>query len=183
MKLQSYGLIAGQTQSVAQRGNNFRLLTSGLVNVSFEMLSGESFSTDLIGGLGITLPNEFVRIVLLSQSNQTVQFIAGVGSSDDSRGNSTVTIASAANVADSTDVACPNGARTLVSPQNLARSSVLITNLDTTNTVRVGGASVAANKGTPLQAGMTLTLDVSGAIHVWNASGASVTVTVSELTA
>lgn len=79
----------------------------------------------------------------------------------------------------------PDGGATLVVPQNVNRTDVLIKNLDSINSVYYGydasiDDNVGANGSTELKAGESISIDVATDIYVFNNSGGAINVSVDE---
>lgn len=98
--------------------------------------------------------------------------------------NGTVTAQSIASLSDLVDVAIPANSRALVVPAVAnERRIVFLQNISATSTtMRVGGATVAANRGFLLagsiQAPGAMEIDLKGDLYVWNASASAGLVSV-----
>lgn len=131
---------------------------------------------------GLGFRRYYGEIELESATGQTVVILAGYGSVSDSRANVTATlnvnIAPGNTIDDGADVATASGAATLLLPVDLTRLHAVICNPSTnTATVRIGSATVSATKGISLEPGESLEYDMTGAIYVFQNSGAAVTIT------
>jgi hypothetical protein len=77
------------------------------------------------------------------------------------------------------DVECPINTATLVVPAGV-RNDVIVQNRGVDD-LRVGGNAVNANRGFVLEGGSSLSLGTQAAVFAYNASGGSITVTITEI--
>lgn len=184
VKIQEIALAAGQVYTHVANGLYFRVLTGDVSFIAiFQLASGRREKTEVISGLGFGFPEPYTQIEIQSDVTQIIEVVTAAIPVDDSRLSGAITVETAAQIVDAVDISCANGARTTVLAQNSARKTAIITNNDPANTIRVGGSAVVATSGTPLQAGMTLSLDTTAEVCVWNQTGAAVTVSRQEVTA
>lgn len=184
MKIQLIQLQAGQTYTHVVNGLYFRVLTADVAfEAVFQLQSGRVEKTEVKSGLGFGFPEPFVQAQITSTVTQIIEIVTSAVPVDDSRLAGTISITNGAQVIDYADISCPNGAATVVLAANAARKTALIGNLDAANAVRVGGSGIAANMGTPLEAGLVWSADVTGEIRVFNSSGVAVNVSRQEITA
>lgn len=129
-------------------------------------------------------PRAFDEVRITSATAQTVELLILQGTADYDRSVGTVDITRSNNLTDTIDVSMLAGARTQIVPANTSRRRVLITNLAAgAQTLRVGNsATVAANRGTPVAPGETVTFETTAAIAGWNPGAAAQSVAVTEET-
>jgi len=108
--------------------------------------------------------------------------VVGFGDYDKASVVGNVTITKAAGGGATTDVPLSAGTSVIVSPVNLPRREVLITNLDVADTIRVNISNHAnATVGTPLLPGQTVVLTTTAAIYAWAPGGSTISVAVLEV--
>lgn len=129
-------------------------------------------------------PRAFDEVRVTSATAQTVELLILQGEADYQRSVGSVTVTRGAGYTDAVDVSMAAGARTAIVAANAARRRVHITNLAAgAATLRIGGsATAAANRGTPLAPGETLTLETTAAIAGWNPGGVAQDVAFTEET-
>lgn len=112
----------------------------------------------------------------LSGAQNDLTFVISAGGDAGKFGN--VSIESASSLSDVADVTVTAGVATLLVAANSTRSEIIITSLDSNAaSARIGSASVAANRGTPLAAGSSIVLSTSAAIYCFDASADTFAIT------
>ena len=92
-----------------------------------------------------------------------------------------VTITKSINYNATIDVILAAGARTLIHTGLATRRIILVTSVDTNiSVIRVGGGMAAANRGTPLAPGETLSLKTIGFVYGWNPGIMAQTIAISQ---
>lgn len=184
---------AGDTKRLPG-GNYLRLLTAAnAVKVEY-VRSGTIIEHETADGVkagyggrpprGTGQQRAFDEARVTSATAQTVELLILQGEADYDRSVGTVDVTRAAGFADTVDVSMVAGARTQIVAANAARRRVHITNLAAgAATLRIGNtATVAANRGTPVAPGETITLETIAAIAGWNPGGVAQDVAVTEET-
>jgi hypothetical protein len=165
----------------------------------FVALIAQTGSSDIKLGIGDNPPQDFekglsykmppgtfydlFRIKNGGGTDATITIAYGFGEFSDGRLVVTggVAISSPTAFVSAADQSVPSGAATLICAANANRRQAIIQNLDGSNSIRVGDASVTATRGTLVAAGATFVLDVSAALYAYQASGGAVSVAVQEL--
>lgn len=172
-------LNANQQQQQGGTGDTL-YLAPGSAAIIAETSNGDR--VDLVAGRAAKFPNPYTWVNFINPGGAQIQVTVFYGFGDITDSNITGNVGingGAGGIQDTVDVPLNNGATTPVLPVNANRRTAIITNIGTAN-IRVGGTGVAANKGTLLQPGQSLSLDTQGAINAW-ATAAGQSVSVSEV--
>lgn len=184
LDIADYALTAGQVLRIMEVGKVFQILDSSAdVKVEFRRSRSmigiaqavpESFKWRVPDG------GDFHEVAITSAVDQTLRICISQGDADVNvqTGSVTATIEKADTFTDATDVTL-TGAADLVLAANANTRLVNVTALDTNaGNVRIGAATVAANRGTPLQPGQTLTVEVTAAIYAIGTAGDKVAISI-----
>lgn len=137
---------------------------------------------ELQEGIGIQFPEslfasgQITKFRFLSATTQTVVVYIGDGDIVDNRqyGSVDATIQSAGTLSTVADVTAVGSATTQIVSASSTRKNILITNLSTTNTLRIGDSNAGATRGMALAPGLTLTLTYyDGDVYAYNPGSSS----------
>lgn len=135
-----------------------------------------STARGVMSGLKVRPKEPFRNVSIVSATGQTIKAAIGDGDGEYNRtaGEVDSNAVIPAGFEGETDVALTNGAATLVAAANASRAEITITSiLANTVEIRVGGqTTAAADKGTPLQPGESMTIETTAAIYVYCAAAA-----------
>jgi len=175
---------AGAAITAHMSGNFLRVITAA---AAFEVaFDGNGSHNRIEQGLQVHVAGGFQEISLYNPTGAALDVTLGVstGGIDDSRlslpGTLTVTPTRATGFADGADVALVAGVATLILAASASRHQAVVTNI-TGADIRIGGATVAAARGTPVANNGTMVIDGGGAVYGFSAGGGNVA--VSEVTA
>jgi len=164
-------------------GDSFRLNVSGsfirVKSSSAELIySHNSNRLALSQGDKVRFPDSFGSIEILNENAGTVTAVltVGTGDADASSVIGEVNISRGANIVNSTvNVALT---KTLLVASNTSRRSVIIQNLDASQTVAIGASANVETDGLEIGAGGSLTLDHAPEAAIYAASYGSTAISV-----
>lgn len=184
MKTYPQTMTAGQTATF-EGGRYFEILEAAApLNVQFIRRGslGEK-ADDVLNGYYATPVTPFDAVHVSSASAQNIVIAISDGSGGYRRLSGNVTVTEPAGPTDKADVAVPAVSTALVSAASASKRETLITNLaSNTAPIRVGGATVAAGRGTQVGPGQTATMRGTGAVYVYNEHSAAQSVGIVEIT-
>lgn len=137
-------------------------------------------------GMGGKFAVPYNRVVLVSSTTQTITIVLGFGEFSDARSTLSATVnasLSPTNTLDNPADIVVGVAATLLRAADVNTKEVVIHVPSTaSNSIRVGGASVAANTGIEVEPGSTLVLACEAALYGIRDGGSDVTVSTLKLT-
>lgn len=150
------------------------------VDVTVEVNAGTIVMTQ---GDKVSFPDEFADFRVKNNTGITANITVVVGDGDFAEGNLTSEISVTKNTTLTTtaDNSVGAGLQENVSATATTKRIVMISNLSSTADLRVGDSNTAAARGQPLPAGMTLTMETSDDVYVFNNTGGAVLVAVTEI--
>lgn len=174
IKTFSLQLVANVITTVNHEGNIVHCSSA----TSAFTVQPENFDTaELQEGISLEFPDKYFqnntikRFRFLSTTTQTVTVYIGDGRVYDNRqyGSVDATIQSAGTMSTVADVTCTGSATTQIVSAASTRKAIHITNLSSTNTLRIGDSNTGATRGMALGPGLTLTLThYDGAVYAYN---------------
>lgn len=177
-------LTANQEYPLNVGGDFFRVLeNTGQFSVTFD--ESNRF-TDQEAGMGAKFVDPYDRIIFLSTTTQTIVVVLGYGAFEDSRASVNATINTTISPSDTVDNAADisvGATATLLKAADANTKEVLIhVPSDAANSIRIGGASVAAGTGIEVEPGSTLSIACEAALYGIRDGASNVTVSTLKLT-
>ncbi|MEQ8585939.1 MAG: hypothetical protein RLO01_01845 [Thalassobaculaceae bacterium] len=177
-------VIPADSEVVANVTGDFLTFTSATSSLFDIAIGDQSSWVPFDAGVRYRLPVgvQFNKVRLRDRSGatNTVLMYYGFGEFRDNR----VTLAGGVRadvpgrLEDVADVSLAAGATTLIAAADTLRREIIITNLSSTETLRIGSASAGAARGTPLLPNGTLVLETAAAVYGYNPGAGAVLVAV-----
>jgi len=169
VKLYRASLKANVSDIIGAQGNYVRIISSTVeeVAMSLHMKSGKVINTPLLQGLGVELPEEFVKIELKTDAASTVRIMYGRGKVDDSRISGAIKVEPSSSFNGLSPISFTVAGQNKTIAANVNRD-VLDLFADPANTGVIYVGSVDGNTGIPIVAGQSYPdIKATGAIQLW----------------
>lgn len=122
-----------------------------------------------------------IRLINESGTDAVITAIIGSGDFTESSIANDVDVSKGTTLATTADQSVTAASTELIAASDTTRRVVMVCNLSSSVTLRIGDSNAGAAQGQPLAPGLTLTLETTAAVYAYNPDAGAVSVAVTEL--